>query len=87
MDKHYVLGVHITDRVEHAGKVQDLLTKYGCNIRTRIGLHETDREHCAPNGLIVLELCGDEAACDELRDKLNALQGVEVQQMLFDHQQ
>jgi len=86
MDKHNILGVHITDRIENARVVQDILTKYGCNIQTRIGLHEVDRNHCALNGLIVLELFGDEAICDELRDTLKAVKGVEVQQMIFEHQ-
>ncbi|GMV90997.1 MAG: hypothetical protein AMXMBFR82_07750 [Candidatus Hydrogenedentota bacterium] len=85
MDKHNILGVHITNRIEKASVVQDILTKYGCNIQTRIGLHEVDKNHCAPNGLIVLELFGDEAICDELRDTLKAVKGVEVQQMIFDH--
>lgn len=86
MDKHYILGVHVTDRIENARVVQDILTKYGCNIQTRIGLHEVDQNYCAPNGLIVLELFGDESVCDELRDTLKAVKGVEVQQMVFEHQ-
>ncbi len=86
MDKHYILGVHVTDRIEKASAVQDVLTKYGCNIKTRIGLHEVDNDYCAPNGLIVLELFGDESICDELRDTLKAVTGIEVQQMIFEHQ-
>ncbi len=86
MDRHCILGIHVTDRVEKASEVQDLLTKYGCNIQTRVGLHKVDHDHCAPNGLILLELFGDESTCNELRDKLKALEGVEVQQMIFEHE-
>jgi hypothetical protein len=82
---HFILGVHVTDRVRRAGEVQRLLTEYGCNIKTRVGLHHVDGNVCSPRGLILLELVGDEAPCQELARKLAALEGVEVQQMNFAH--
>ncbi len=82
---HIILGVHITDRIKHVKSVQELLTEYGCNIKTRIGLHEVDGKSCSMNGLVILELIGQAAKCRQLADKLNALEGVEVQQMVFDH--
>jgi hypothetical protein len=84
-DKHMILGVHITDRITHAKSVQELLTQYGCNIKTRIGLHEVDGKVCSMNGLLLLELIGEMTKCKQLKNKLNALEGVEVQQMIFDH--
>ena len=57
--RHIVLGVHITDRVHHAHAVQDLLTQYGCSIKTRIGLHEVSEQFCSPNGLLLLEMAGE----------------------------
>lgn len=87
MDKarHIVLGVHITDRTHHAHVVQDLLTEYGCSIKTRIGLHEVSEKFCSPNGLLLLEMAGDEKPIFELIEKLNAVEGVDIQQMIFDH--
>ncbi len=85
MDKHYVLGVHITDRVKRAGSVQDAFTQHGDVIRTRLGLHETSSNVCSPNGLIILEIVDDDAACDALAKDLTAIEGVEVQKMVFDH--
>ncbi len=85
MDKHILVGVHITERAKHAGEVQGILTKYGCSIRTRLGLHEADKGACSPNGLIVLEMTDDEAAASAMMDELKALEGIEVQQMVFDH--
>lgn len=85
MDKHIVFGVHITERIRHAGDVQKVLTDHGCLIRTRIGLHEVSQGVCAPNGLIVLELLDDEAKASELKSALEAIDGVEVQSMVFDH--
>ncbi len=84
-EKHIVFGVHITDRMTKAGAVQELFTAYGCNIKTRIGLHHVDQNVCSPRGLILLEMYGDEATCHELADKLSEIEGVDVQKMVFDH--
>ena len=43
-DQHIILGVHITDRLKNAVEVQKVFTEYGCNIKTRIGLHDGERE-------------------------------------------
>jgi hypothetical protein len=85
MDKHIIAGVHITERVRHAAEIQNVLTEFGCQIRTRLGLHEADKGLCSPNGLILLDLVDDEARIDELKKKLTAINGVEVQTMVFDH--
>jgi ACT domain-containing protein len=82
---HIILGVHITDRVHHVAKVQELLTEYGCNIKTRLGLHDADEKYCSPNGLLILELVGDQDKCRQLADKLSALDGIEIKQMIFGH--
>jgi len=83
--RHIVLGIHITDRAHHAHVVQDLLTEYGCSIKTRVGLHEVSDEFCSPNGLVLLEMAGDEKPIFELIDKLNAVAGVDTQKIVFDH--
>lgn len=84
MDDHIILGVHITDRFRHVELVQHLFTEYGCNIKTRLGLHEVGNV-CSPNGLVLLELVGDRALCDQLEQKLTAVEGVEVKKMVFPH--
>ena len=85
LESHVIFGVHITGRLKHADSVQRLLTEYGCNIKTRLGLHEAGDGFCSPNGLMVLEMVGEADRCDELFDKLNALGGIEVKKMVFDH--
>jgi hypothetical protein len=82
---HLVLGIHITDRLQHAVDVQKLLTEYGRCIKTRLGLHEVSDEACGPNGLLLLEMVGGEAESQELASRLNAIEGVEVQKMVFEH--
>lgn len=85
VEQHFILGVHITDRLKKASDVQALMSKYGCNIRTRLGLHDVSGDFCSPNGLVLLELVGDPKTCNELAEKLAAIPGVEVQRMVFGH--
>jgi hypothetical protein len=82
---HIIYGVHVTDRATQVPQVQKLLTEYGCNIKTRVGLHHVDQSVCSPRGLILLEMFGDLAVCSELKAKLSALQGIDVQDMVFPH--
>lgn len=84
-ETHYILGVHITDRLREAVEVQKLLTTYGGQIKTRLGLHEISTEKANLNGLLLLEMVQPEQGVRELADKLNAIEGVEVKQMTFAH--
>ena len=85
MEKHLIFGVHITNRVKHVPEVQKVLTEFGCSIRTRLGLHEAGATACSPNGLILLEMVGDDKASNRMARKLRAIAGVEVQKMVFAH--
>lgn len=87
IQRHLIFGVHIQNRVRTVPNVQKLLTDYGCNIKTRIGLHQVTENLCSHQGLILLEMFGDEATCLELADKLSALEGIEVQKMVFEHEE
>jgi hypothetical protein len=83
--KHIILGVHVTERMNHVPQVQKFLSEFGCYIKTRLGLHEVSENVCSTNGLMLLEMFGDEKKCLELKDKLNTIDGVEVKSMEFDH--
>lgn len=85
MSRHVIYGVHIQNRGENAVRVQQLLTEYGCNIKTRLGLHEVDEKFCSTGGVLLMEMFGDAARCEALRDRLNAIGGVEVKEMIFHH--
>lgn len=85
MDKHIIVGVHITERVIHAVEVQNVFTEFGCQIRTRLGLHEAEASVCSPNGVILLEMIDDDAKVAEMTERLQAIEGVEVKSMVFDH--
>jgi hypothetical protein len=76
-----IFGVHITSRVESVPAVQAVLTKYGCNVRTRLGLHDADETSCSPSGLLLVDVFGAET--EDFYRELGALKGVDLQRMDF----
>ena len=84
MTKRIVLGVQVTDRVKDIPEVQKVLTEYGCNIRTRLGLHEVSRKICSPTGLLILDTFGDEADILLMEKKLKKVKGLVVRKMVFE---
>ncbi len=79
--KHTIFGIHITNRVENVPALQSTLTKYGCNIRTRLGIHDADATSCSPSGLVLVDVFGAEA--EEFYLELKGLKGVGLQRMDF----
>ena len=83
MNEIRILGILVRERSKAALEVQHVLTKYGCSIRTRLGLNELGMVHCDDCGLILLELIGDPAECLRLENALWAIDGVKLQRMIF----
>lgn len=83
MKETRVLGVMVHNPGEGSRKIQNILTMYGCNIRTRLGLNDAFGDYANNTGLMLLELNGDRADCIKLENELLALDGVEVQKMVF----
>lgn len=72
-----IMAIKVLPRNLSAPKVQDILTKYGCIIQTRIGLHEADKNICSPSGLIILNLIHSESEkINNLKDELELIEGV-----------
>jgi hypothetical protein len=80
--KHTIFGVHISHRTENVPAVQAVLSKYGCSIRTRLGLHDADSTSCSPSGLLLVDVFGPEA--EPFYMELSNLQGVDLQRMDFE---
>ncbi len=85
MGKRTIIGVLLSDRVGTATEVQQVFTDFGCNIKTRIGLHDAGNSTCDPSGLILLEVFGDEAQLVEMESKLGQITGVKTQRMIFEY--
>jgi hypothetical protein len=78
-----ILGVKIDDRIKESGHVQELLSVYGCSIKTRLGLHEVSNDYCSTSGLIILELAGPEDDQNKLYQELLKIQGITLRKMEF----
>ena len=76
MSCYYVIGVRMDNRISNALSFQEALTKNGCMIRARLGLHEASDTVCANDGLIVLQPCGEEEQIEQLVQDLNSLTGI-----------
>ncbi|MDD3174627.1 MAG: hypothetical protein PHF63_13365 [Herbinix sp.] len=79
-----IMGFVLHDRVKTASSVQELLTSYGCDINTRLGLHVASPDSCSPQGLILLEFIDNaEDKAEEFERKLKEIADVDVQKMVF----
>ncbi len=78
MSQFNILMVLVNHRNDSAKQVQGLLTKYGCNIKTRLGLHQTG-EFCANDGLILLELDDKPDDISVIKRDLDMVDGVKTQ--------
>ncbi|MDP4189043.1 MAG: hypothetical protein Q8907_08495 [Bacteroidota bacterium] len=80
-----ILGVLVKSRQNNAVTVQNILTSFGCSIKTRLGLHDVNENVCSSSGLILLELTGDINEMSKLENELLKVDGVEVQRMIFNN--
>jgi hypothetical protein len=83
MSEVRILGVLVSEKSQAATTVQQVLTKYGCSIKTRLGLNNLEKQNCENCGIILLELMGDVNECIRLENDLWAIPGVRVQKMVF----
>ncbi len=74
--KKTVLLILIGSRKESAVNVQKVLTGWGCLIKTRLGIHDGVLDNCSDQGLLILELVGDQSQKDELVRKISLIKGV-----------
>ena len=78
-----IMGILVGEREEHAEEVQKLLTKHGCAIKTRLGLHEASNI-CSPSGLIILEFApGQDEEVALLKKELEGVKDLQVRTMEF----
>jgi alcohol dehydrogenase YqhD (iron-dependent ADH family) len=76
-----ILGIRIEQRAEGANEIQNILTRYGCSIKTRLGLHDPIDGACNESGLMILELTGIEEEKNNLITALGKLEGITVKEM------
>jgi hypothetical protein len=74
--KKTILLILVDQRKEEAVKVQQILTGWGCMIKTRLGIHDGVLDNCTDSGLLIIELVGEDEKKQELARKLSVLPGV-----------
>lgn len=80
MGCYNIMAILINHRSKKAVHVQEVLTKHGCTIRMRLGLHETG-DACTEEGLVLLQICGSVEEISALESDLNTLEGVKAKTM------
>ncbi|MBK6346372.1 MAG: hypothetical protein IPN08_07525 [Bacteroidales bacterium] len=79
-----ILGVNVSNRTEVAAAVQKVLTRYGCSIRTRLGINDLEEEGIqGAGGLIILELSGEPSEWEKMENELRSIDKIEVNRMDF----
>jgi hypothetical protein len=78
-----VLGIKIVDRIKEAGLTQEVLSRYGNVITTRLGFHEVTDEVCSREAYILLHLKDDHAESEKLAKELEPLGGIVIREMTF----
>lgn len=79
-----IMAIVQENRTETAVHVQDVLTKYGCHIRVRLGLNDSAADKCSNRGMILLQLCGEGLAIEEFEQELTSIGDVKVKHMTVD---
>lgn len=68
--KKSVLLILIGKRKDTAVKVQQILTGWGCMIKTRLGIHDGVMDECSEHGMLFLELHGEDEKKQELAERV-----------------
>jgi len=84
MSKTTILGVFLRKRTITSAALQEILSKYGCSIKTRIGIHTANENVCSPDGVILLDVIGEASEIAALESELKAIDGADVQKMAFE---
>lgn len=65
------MAIKLENRKDSATLVQNVLTRYGCFIKTRLGIpYHNEDESCANSGLIILEVIINQKALFDLKNEL-----------------
>ena len=77
-----IIGIGIENRKETAINVQNVLTEYGCENKTRLGLNDYKETECSYKGIILVDVPNREQAL-KLEEKLKEIENVTIKEMEF----
>ncbi len=73
-----IVIISVEHRKNTAVAVQEVLSEYGCLIKTRLGITDSTPKKCSQTGLIILEFLGNKREVTLMTKKLSKLSGVKV---------
>ncbi|NTV53092.1 MAG: hypothetical protein HGA76_08800 [Candidatus Firestonebacteria bacterium] len=73
--------IKMQSRNTKALQVQEVLTKHGCDITVRLGIHEQGDGVCSPEGVIVLQVKPESKAVKSLLADLKAVGGLKIKDL------
>ena len=76
-----IIGIKLPQRLETAPAFQEILSKYGCSIRTRLGIHDVNEGHCSPDGVILLDLVADDEIIKSMVKDLKNIAGLKCEML------
>ncbi len=77
-----IMGLKLSQRQETARALQEILTRYGCVINTRLGFHDAGPDSCSEQGYILLEFVNDsDEEVDKMKAEIQALGSITLKTM------
>lgn len=77
-----IMGIKLNQRNETAKALQDILTRHGCMINTRLGFHEVSETACSEQGYILLEFAANsDKEIMEMKKEIEALGDLTIRTM------
>ena len=73
-----IIIISVQHRKNVSVAVQEVLSEYGCLIKTRLGITDSTPKKCSQTGLIILEFLGNKREVTLMTKKLSKLSGVKV---------
>ena len=73
-----IIVVSVKQRQQVSASVQEILSEFGCLIKTRLGITDSSVDKCSQTGLIILEFIGSKKQITSMTKKLTKIKGVKV---------
>ncbi len=76
-----IIGIRLFSRNKNANTFQNILSEFGCYIKTRIGLHHLNEGFCSNDGIILLEFTGNNEVLQKMKLRFNAIKDIKFSVM------
>ena len=78
-----IIGILNKNTGNEVDEIQDVFTKFGCIIKTRLGLNKVFSKSGREYRMIIIEITGDLKEIQEFENKLSDIKDIEIQTMTF----